>query len=274
MISDLLGSSGTVTGVDVARHRLAACRTMLQKYALGDRCRLFVADGTTFSLLPVRAQSNSNFSDRESASEEKLDTYKEWTSRRPWKERKRANKAQKNGNLQLVLQSQEPELIFYGLHSGVVGLSKSKLYDVANGSGLSHYGYDKVLVDAECTHDGSIKHIQKFENWGWTTLQRRVLNAQRIDNLNVLQLLLLTNGFKLLKVGGYLVYSTCSLTVAQNEDVVEQFLLQNSSAELLDIEAARDWPCKSGQIQKTLRFDPLTSQTSGLFVAKFTKVCT
>ncbi|XP_074348454.1 uncharacterized protein LOC141687167 isoform X4 [Apium graveolens] len=219
MISDLLGSSGTLTGVDVARHRLAACRTMLQKYALGDRCRLFVADGTTFSLLPILAQLNSKIY-RESVSEEKLDTYREWTSRRPWKERK------------------------------------------------------KVLVDAECTHDGSIKHIQKFENWGWTTLQRRVLNAERIDNLNVLQLLLLTNGFKLLKVGGYLVYSTCSLTVAQNEDVVEQFLLQNSSAELLDIEAAKYWPCKSGQIQKTLRFDPLTSQTSGLFVAKFTKLCT
>ena len=79
-------------------------------------------------------------SDSESASEENLDTYKEWTSRRPWKERKKANKAQKNGNSQLVLQSQDAELIFYGLHSGVVGLSKSKLY----GSGLSHHGYDKV----------------------------------------------------------------------------------------------------------------------------------
>lgn len=66
-------------------------------------------------------------SDMESASEGKLDTYKEWTSRRPWKERKKANKAQKNGNSQLVLQCQDPELIFYGLHSGVVGLSKSKL---------------------------------------------------------------------------------------------------------------------------------------------------
>ena len=29
MISDLLGDSGSVTGVDVARHRLAACRTKL-----------------------------------------------------------------------------------------------------------------------------------------------------------------------------------------------------------------------------------------------------
>ena len=59
MISDLLGDSGTVTGVDVARHRLAACRTMLQKYVLGDACRLFVADGTTFSLMPLRDHLDS-----------------------------------------------------------------------------------------------------------------------------------------------------------------------------------------------------------------------
>ena len=45
----------------------------------------------------------------------------------------------------------------------------------------------QVLVDAECTHDGSIKHIQKFERWGWKTLQRRVLDAERTDSLTVLQ---------------------------------------------------------------------------------------
>lgn len=44
-------------------------------------------------------------------------------------------------------------------------------------------------MDAECTHDGSIKHIQKFESWGWTSLQRRVLDAERTDNLTVLQVL-------------------------------------------------------------------------------------
>lgn len=53
MILDIIGDSGSVTGVDIARHRLAACRTLLQKYDLGDRCRLFVADGTTFSLVPL-----------------------------------------------------------------------------------------------------------------------------------------------------------------------------------------------------------------------------
>ena len=43
-------------------------------------------------------------------------------------------------------------------------------------------------------------------------------------------------------------------------------------AELLEIEVAKSWPCRSGRIPKTLRFDPLTSQTSGLFVAKFKKL--
>ncbi|GJZ05171.1 bacterial Fmu (Sun)/eukaryotic nucleolar NOL1/Nop2p [Tanacetum coccineum] len=84
----------------------------------------------------------------------------------------------------------------------------------------------QVLVDAECTHDGSIKHIQKFENRGWTTLERRVLDAERTDDLTVLQFRLLTNGFNLLKVGGYLVYSTCRCV------------------ELLEIDGSKCWPCK------------------------------
>lgn len=86
------------------------------------------------------------------------------------------------------------------------------------------------------------------------------------------QLQLLINGFRLLKVGGMLVYSTCSLTVAQNEDIVEQFLSAHPSAELQEIDAAKNWSCKSGKVPKTLRFDPLTSNTSGLFVASFTKL--
>ncbi|KAK7346338.1 hypothetical protein VNO80_20855 [Phaseolus coccineus] len=267
MILDLLGDSGSVTGVDAARHRLAACRTMLQKYMLGDQCRLFVADGTSFSVIPTRFRSDCQSC--ESGLEERGDVFKEWTSRRPWKERKRASK---NGTPQLVSSSQPPELIYYGQRSGVVGLTKGELFKTLSDNEIAKNGYDKVLVDAECTHDGSVKHIQKFEHWGWRTLQRRVLDAERTDDLHSLQLGLLTNGFRLLKVGGSLVYSTCSLTVAQNEDVVEQFLKENRTAELTEIDAARNWPCKGGCLPKTWRFDPLTSRTSGLFIAKFTKL--
>ncbi|KAL8506391.1 hypothetical protein ACS0TY_017320 [Phlomoides rotata] len=270
MILDLLGCSGSVTGVDVARHRLAAARTMVQKYNLGDHCRLFVANGSTFSLTPSRVESNHSSCNAEA--EENPVIYNEWSPRRPWKERKRMAKARKDIASNNCSQIQEPELIFYGRHSGVVGLSKRDLFRNINDLELSEFGYDKVLVDAECTHDGSIKHIQKFEQWGWKTLSRRVLDAERTDELTVLQLKLLSNGFRLLKVGGSLVYSTCSLTVAQNEDVVKQFLSQYASAVLVEIEDAKKWPCREAKIAKTLRFDPQTSSTSGLFVAKFTKL--
>ncbi|XP_022133296.1 uncharacterized protein LOC111005912 isoform X2 [Momordica charantia] len=228
MIVDLLDGLGSVTGVDVSQHRLAACRTLLQKYALGDICRLFVADGTAFALIPVKVTSESRLG--ESTPEDSLDRLKEWTSRRSWKERKKAAKAKQNIAAALAQRCQDPELIYYGLKSGVVGFSKSEIYRSPSESEILSCGYDRVLVDAECTHDGSVKHIQKFESWGWTSLQRRVLEAERTDNLSVLQLRLLTNGFRLLKAGGILVYSTCSLTVAQNEDIVEQFLKDNASA--------------------------------------------
>lgn len=269
MLSDLLGTSGSLTGVDIAKHRLAACRTMLQKYALGDCCRLFVADGTTFSLLPLR--SHVDVKSCATDSEGIANIFTEWISKRSWKDRKNAIKA-RNANGSCA--TSEPELIFYGKHSGVVGLCRNELFNAVDDIDPSNSGYDRVLVDAECTHDGSIKHIQKFEYWGWKTLQRRVLDVKRTDNLMHLQLGLLTNGFRLLKVGGSLVYSTCSLTLAQNEDVVEQFLLINPSAELQAVDTAVNWCCRSGRIPKTLRFDPKTSQTSGLFIAKFSKLAT
>ncbi|EPS60931.1 hypothetical protein M569_13869 [Genlisea aurea] len=224
MVADLLEGSGSLTGVDIARHRLAATRNILNKYALGDRCRLFVADGTKFSLIPLRASSSSN-SSRGDASE----TYKEWEARRrAWKERKLLAKTQNKCTEAEIRE--DPEVIFYGPRSGMVGRSKASVYRVVDEHQISDMGYDKVLVDAECTHDGSIKHIRKFEQWGWTTLPQRVLEARRSDELSALQLNLLTNGFRLLKAGGSLVYSTCSLSAAQNEDVVERFMSRNPSA--------------------------------------------
>ena len=78
--------------------------------------------------------------------------------------------------------------------------------------------YDRVLVDAECTHDGSIRHLEKYATcWGWDSLERRLLDQERIQTITTLQGKLLRNGFRLLKPGGELVYSTCSLSQQQNE---------------------------------------------------------
>lgn len=275
MLAELLRRSGTLTGVDIAEHRLAACRTMLQKYRLEDYCRLFVADGISFCLLPRRKPTRllgSNEGEFDPPQDKSIDIYCEWTSKRTWKERRDSRKTKSLSNSNKSLEHKEPQLIFYGKCSGIVGLGRSAVFQTGDGIEASEAGYDKVLVDAECTHDGSIKHVFKFKQWGWDTLERRLLDVERITSITRLQLQLLNNGFRLLKIGGTLVYSTCSLTTAQNEGVVEQFLAVTPNAELQQIKAAKDWPCKSGSIQYTLRFDPVTSKTSGLFIAKIAKV--
>jgi 16S rRNA C967 or C1407 C5-methylase (RsmB/RsmF family) len=100
--------------------------------------------------------------------------------------------------------------------------------------------YDRVLVDAECTHDGSLKHVAKFGGqWDATTLERRVLDPARLAALGGLQRGLLANGFRLLRPGGRLVYSTCSMATAQNEDVVAWLLAREGTARVvpLDLQA-------------------------------------
>lgn len=47
-----MSPSGTATGVDISPPRLAATRTLLRKYGAAHNCRLFLADGTTFSERP------------------------------------------------------------------------------------------------------------------------------------------------------------------------------------------------------------------------------
>ena len=86
--------------------------------------------------------------------------------------------------------------------------------------------YNKVLVDAQCTHDGSIKHIRKHQQNNWSGFDLTQFDDINLAKLHALQLRLLENGFKLLKPDGILVYSTCSLSRGQNEEIIAKFLLK------------------------------------------------
>jgi len=87
--------------------------------------------------------------------------------------------------------------------------------------------YDRVLVDVECSHDASKRHLHKLE--GSTDAVRAKSSISRSSSdLQSLQLSILTNGFNQLRHGGILVYSTCSIQVAQNEGVVGKFLESHS----------------------------------------------
>jgi hypothetical protein len=54
--------------------------------------------------------------------------------------------------------------------------------------------YDKVLVDAECTHDGSISHLLKCDRVGWENFENYFFNQDKMDDLEILQRKLILNG--------------------------------------------------------------------------------
>ncbi|KPA80592.1 hypothetical protein ABB37_04790 [Leptomonas pyrrhocoris] len=112
--------------------------------------------------------------------------------------------------------------------------------------------FDRVLVDAECSHDGSVAHLQLEDSKAPLDIGnssaviekgRGLTNKYRMQRLNLsvdgtppaeasdsssslfdLQSELLYNGYQQLKPGGTLVYSTCSYAFSQNELVVRRFL--------------------------------------------------
>lgn len=84
--------------------------------------------------------------------------------------------------------------------------------------------FDKILLDVPCMGIGVIKRKPDIK---W---QRK---KEDIEEISHLQRKILENCSKYLKRGGYLVYSTCSILKEENEDVVNDFIKNNSDFEIV-----------------------------------------
>jgi 16S rRNA C967 or C1407 C5-methylase (RsmB/RsmF family) len=139
--------------------------------------------------------------------------------------------------------------------------------------------YDRVMVDAECTHDGSLVHLWKQEAHGWDTLDK-TLDPERLNTVTQLQRRLLAQGWAMLKPGGILIYSTCSLTRSQNEDVIAWFMhAYQGQYSIQDIWVPSDIPrvpplANEGVEgwSKLTRLEPFVSRTGGMFLCKLYKL--
>ncbi len=89
--------------------------------------------------------------------------------------------------------------------------------------------FDKILVDAPCSGEGTIRS---------TPATNKMWNPKSIIVLSKIQKHLLESALSVLKVGAELVYSTCTHSIEENEEVLD-FIINDSKwknkVELMDI---------------------------------------
>jgi|UniRef100_A0A7V3RI03 16S rRNA (cytosine967-C5)-methyltransferase len=137
-----------------------------------------------------------------------------------------------------------------------LGLSIIK-YLLADGRRYLVSDFDKVLVDAPCTNSGVIAKRPE--------VKERV-NKKVLTRLANLQYGLLSNAAKFLRVGGVIVYSTCSILPRENEEVIERFLKENENFVL---EPAKEFVPNADQYLKIL---PGSYNTDGVFAARLKRL--
>lgn len=106
--------------------------------------------------------------------------------------------------------------------------------------------FDKILVDAPCSGEGMFrKNPQAIEEWSPDNVK---LCAKR-------QAEILDNGADMLKCGGVMVYSTCTFSREENEEIIEAFIKRHEDF----------------SIEKQLRLFPHKHKGEGHFVALLKK---
>lgn len=86
--------------------------------------------------------------------------------------------------------------------------------------------FDRILLDAPCSGLGLLRN--RIE------LKYR-FNASDLTNMPRLQYAILNNASRLLKKGGYLLYSTCTINKRENSGLVSEFLSANKNFRLISL---------------------------------------
>ncbi|CAN8314744.1 unnamed protein product [Cochlearia groenlandica] len=92
---------------------------------------------------------------------------------------------------------------------------------------INQLSFDRVLCDVPCSGDGTLRKAPDI----W-----RKWNSGMGNGLHSLQVILAMRGLSLLKVGGRMIYSTCSMNPIEDEAVVAEILRRcGDSVELVDV---------------------------------------
>ncbi len=123
---------------------------------------------------------------------------------------------------------------------------------------------DAVLVDAPCSALGTVRRNPALKST-WTPARSEECARQ--------QLTILDSAARLVKPGGRLVYSTCTLVQKENEETAAGFLSRHPDFALLSApEILKGWGISADPASPTLMLWPHRTGTDGFFAAVFRRV--
>ena len=126
--------------------------------------------------------------------------------------------------------------------------------------------FDKIIVDAPCSGEGMFrKEPQAVTEW----------SAEHTKSCAARQKNIIDSAVKMLRGGGYLIYSTCTFAPEENEQVAS-YILDNYNFELCEIpqlsmlsDGVPEWSDGNADLTKTKRIFPHREKGEGHFIALF-----
>jgi len=120
---------------------------------------------------------------------------------------------------------------------------------------------DVAVLDPPCTSTGVFGR-QPSAKWR--------LSPKSIERMADIQWQMINNVAEKVKHGGFLTYSTCSVTVEENEMIIERFLKWHPEFSLTPINPELGSPGLRG-LTKCKRLYPHIHESNGFFIAKLRK---
>lgn len=118
--------------------------------------------------------------------------------------------------------------------------------------------FDLVLLDAPCTGSG---FFRKYQSW------QENFSLKYINQCVKRQKDILKNVFEIIPIDGYLIYSTCSFTSEENEEIAK-WIIENGFEEI-KLQIPSEWGIVASEYG--YRFFPHLSKSEGFYYAIFKK---